>query len=68
MVTATLCPLTSIATASLKAPDIALRLQDIVPMRGACFEGGTIPPPPGSPSASTPSRRRSPLPPACPPP
>jgi len=44
MVTVTLGPLTTIATAVLKAPDIAPRMQDIVPMRGAGFEGGTIPP------------------------
>jgi purine nucleosidase len=43
-ITVTLCPLTNIATAFLKAPDIALHMPDIVLMPGTCFEAGTIPP------------------------
>ena len=44
MVSVTLSPLTSIATAVLKAPDIAPRVPDIVRMHGACFAVRTIPP------------------------
>ena len=44
MVSVTLCPLTNIATAFRKAPDIAPRVPDIVRMRGACLAVGTIPP------------------------
>ena len=69
MVTVTfrpLGPLTNIATAFLKAPDIALRVQDIVRMRGTCFEGGTIPPAAGFTICVAPRRRRSSLPLTCP--
>jgi hypothetical protein len=57
---------TSIVAAFCKTPKIALRVQDIVRMGGAGARLGPSPPPPDSPSASLPSRRRSPLPPACP--
>lgn len=43
----TLCPLgplTNIATAFLKAPEIVARVQEIVLMGGGCFEGGNITP------------------------
>ena len=43
----TLCPLgplTNIATALQRAPDIAERVQEIVLMGGGCFEGGNITP------------------------
>lgn len=45
--TVTLCPLgplTNIATAFLKAPDIIPRVAGIVMMGGGCFEGGNITP------------------------
>jgi purine nucleosidase len=45
--TVTLCPLgplTNIATALQKAPDIASRIEEIVLMGGGCFEGGNITP------------------------
>ena len=45
--TVTLCalgPLTNIATAFLKAPDIVARVQEIVLMGGGYFEGGNITP------------------------
>ena len=45
--TVTLCPLgplTNIATALQKAPDIAGRIAQIVLMGGGCFEGGNITP------------------------
>lgn len=45
--TVTLCtlgPLTNIATALLKAPDIAPRIQKIIAMGGGFFEGGNITP------------------------
>ena len=45
--TVTLCalgPLTNIATAFVKAPDIVLRVQQIVLMGGGYFEGGNITP------------------------
>ena len=45
--TVTLCPLgplTNIATAFRQAPDIVDRVQEIVLMGGACFEGGNITP------------------------
>ncbi len=45
--TITLCPLgplTNIATALQKAPDIAKRIAKIVLMGGGCFEGGNITP------------------------
>ena len=45
--TVTLCPLgplTNIATALQKAPDIAARIEQIVLMGGGCFEGGNITP------------------------
>lgn len=45
--TVTLCPLgplTNIATALQKAPDIAARIAKIVLMGGGCFEGGNITP------------------------
>ena len=44
MVSVTLCPLTNIATAFRKAPDIAPREPDIVRMRGACFAVGNLTP------------------------
>ena len=37
-------PLTNLAVAFAKAPDLPGRLQDIVLMGGACFEGGNITP------------------------
>jgi len=43
----TLCPLgplTNIATAFQKAPDVVGRVQEIVLMGGGCFEGGNITP------------------------
>jgi purine nucleosidase len=43
----TLCalgPLTNIATALLKAPDIGPRIAEIVLMGGGCFEGGNVTP------------------------
>lgn len=43
----TLCPLgplTNIALALIRAPDIAPRIREIVLMGGACFEGGNITP------------------------
>jgi purine nucleosidase len=45
--TVTLCPLgplTNIATAFLRAPDIVPRVAEIVLMGGGCFEGGNITP------------------------
>ena len=45
--TVTLCPLgplTNIALALIKAPDIAARIQKIVLMGGGCFEGGNVTP------------------------
>ncbi|MCX8509481.1 MAG: nucleoside hydrolase, partial [Rhodobacteraceae bacterium] len=45
--TVTLCPLgplTNIATAFLKAPDIIPRVAEVVLMGGGCFEGGNITP------------------------
>ncbi|MDO6589694.1 nucleoside hydrolase [Loktanella sp. D2R18] len=45
--TVTICPigpLTNIATAFEKAPDIIPRIQEIVLMGGGCFEGGNITP------------------------
>ncbi len=45
--TVTLCPLgplTNIATAFQKAPDVVERIQQIVLMGGGCFEGGNITP------------------------
>ncbi len=45
--TVTLCalgPLTNIATALARAPDTAARIERIVLMGGACFEGGNITP------------------------
>jgi purine nucleosidase len=45
--TVTLCPLgplTNIATAFRKAPDVVGRIQQIVLMGGGCFEGGNITP------------------------
>ena len=45
--TVTLCPLgplTNIATAFQRAPDIIARVQEIVLMGGGCFEGGNITP------------------------
>ena len=45
--TVTLCPLgplTNIATAFQRAPDIIPRVQEIVLMGGGCFEGGNITP------------------------
>ena len=45
--TVTLCalgPLTNLALALSRAPDIAPRLQEIVLMGGGCFEGGNITP------------------------
>ncbi|MGL4405851.1 MAG: nucleoside hydrolase, partial [Notoacmeibacter sp.] len=45
--TVTLCPLgplTNIALALIKAPDIALRIKQIVLMGGGCFEGGNVTP------------------------
>ena len=45
--TVTLCtlgPLTNIASALLKAPDIAPRVRELVMMGGGCFEGGNITP------------------------
>jgi purine nucleosidase len=45
--TVTLCPLgplTNIAAAFQQAPDIVARVQEIVLMGGACFEGGNITP------------------------
>ncbi len=44
MVSVTHCPLTNIATAFLKAPDIAPRVPDIVRMGGACFAVGNLTP------------------------
>ena len=40
----TLAPLTNIAMAFIKAPDIAARLEQIVMMAGAHFEGGNVTP------------------------
>jgi purine nucleosidase len=45
--TVTLCPLgplTNIALALIKAPDIAARIKQIVLMGGGCFEGGNVTP------------------------
>ena len=45
--TVTLCalgPLTNIALALIKAPDIATRIKHIVLMGGGCFEGGNVTP------------------------
>ena len=45
--TITLCPLgplTNIALALIKAPDIAARISQIVLMGGGCFEGGNVTP------------------------
>ena len=45
--TVTLCPLgplTNIATAFQRAPDVVGRIQEIVLMGGGCFEGGNITP------------------------
>jgi purine nucleosidase len=45
--TVTLCPLgplTNIALALIKAPDIAPRIKQIVLMGGGCFEGGNVTP------------------------
>lgn len=45
--TVTLCPLgplTNIALALIKAPDIAARIKRIVLMGGGCFEGGNVTP------------------------
>jgi len=45
--TVTLCPLgplTNIATAFQKAPDIIDRVQEVVLMGGGCFEGGNVTP------------------------
>ena len=45
--TVTLCPLgplTNIATAFARAPDIVQRVQEIVLMGGACFAGGNVTP------------------------
>ncbi len=40
----TLGPLTNLALALQKAPDIASRIQELVMMGGGCFEGGNITP------------------------
>lgn len=40
----TLGPLTNVAMALLKAPDIADRVRELVMMGGGCFEGGNITP------------------------
>jgi purine nucleosidase len=47
-ITVTLCPLTTIATAFQRAPDIVARVAGIVLMGGGCFKAGNITPPPGS--------------------
>ena len=59
-------PLTTIATAFQRAPDIVARVAGIVLTGGGCFKGGNITPPPGSTAAPTLGRRRSPSAPACP--
>ncbi|MBO0903191.1 nucleoside hydrolase [Jiella sonneratiae] len=40
----TLGPLTNVALAFAKAPDVATRLKELVMMGGGCFEGGNITP------------------------